>query len=313
MCRIIFMGTPNFAVESLSLLSKKGFDIPLVITQPDRPGNRKKMTPTPVKVLARELGIETITPENVNDPEIVERIKEINPDFIVVVAYGQKIGKELLDFKGDKILNVHSSILPKYRGAAPINWAIIEGEKVSGATIMMIDEKLDRGDILLTAETSIQEEDTAVELEERIRKLGAEALVKVLRNFEQYYKNRVKQNEEKASYRGFLTKKMGKIDWSESAESIYNKFRGLQPWPGMFFTYEDKNIKVHKMNIITDYNESKQPGEVAEVGKDYIDIAAAEGIVRILELQFPGKKRMTAEQFLVGNKIPKGIILHKED
>ena len=313
MCKIIFMGTPVFAVESLDLLSKEGFEIPLVITQPDRPGNRKKMTPTPVKVLAQELGIETITPENVNDPEIVERIKEINPDFIVVVAFGQKIGKDLLEFIGEKILNVHSSILPKYRGAAPINWAIIEGEKISGATIMMIDEKLDRGDILLAVTTPIEEKDTAVELEEKIRKLGAEALVKVLRSFPEYYENRAVQKEEEASYRGFLTKKMGEIDWSESAETIYNKFRGLQPWPGMFFNHEGKNIKVHKMNIIKDYNECKQSGEVIDIGKDYIDIAASEGIVRIFELQFPGKKRMTVEQFLVGNTIPKGIILHKED
>lgn len=313
MCKIIFMGTPVFAVESLDLLSKEGFEIPLVITQPDRPGNRKKMTPTPVKVLAQELGIETITPENVNDPEIVERIKEIHPDFIVVVAFGQKIGKDLLEFIGEKILNVHSSILPKYRGAAPINWAIIEGEKISGATIMMIDEKLDRGDILLAVTTPIEEKDTAVELEEKIRKLGAEALVKVLRSFPEYYENRAVQKEEEASYRGFLTKKMGEIDWSESAETIYNKFRGLQPWPGMFFIYEGKNIKVHKMNIIKDYNECKQSGEVVDIGKDYIDIAASEGIVRIFELQFPGKKRMTVEQFLVGNTIPKGIILHKED
>ncbi|MDO5649250.1 MAG: methionyl-tRNA formyltransferase [Gallicola sp.] len=312
MCRIIFMGTPGFAVESLSLLIEEGFEIPLVITQPDRPGNRKKMTPAPVKLLAQEKGLEIITPENVNDPDVVEKIKEARPDFIVVVAFGQKIGKELLEFFDGRIINVHSSILPRYRGAAPINWAIIEGEKVSGATIMLIDEKLDRGDILHTLPTDIEEDETAVELEEKIRKIGARGLVEVLQNFDDFYKNRRVQKEEEASYRGFLTKKMGKINWSESAEEIYNKFRGLKPWPGMFFVYEDQNVKVHKMNIIKEYNKLVNMGEVAEVSKDRIVVAAAQGAVEIYELQFPGKKRMTVEQFLAGNTMPKGINLYKE-
>lgn len=312
MCRIVFMGTPDFAVESLSLLLEEGFEIPLVVTQPDRPGNRKKMTPTPVKLLAEEKGLEIITPENVNDAKVVEKIKAQEPDFIVVVAFGQKIGREILDYIGERIINVHSSILPKYRGAAPINWAIIEGEETSGATIMMIDEKLDQGDILHTVATRIGKDETAPELEEKIKVLGAEGLVEVLRNFEKYYENRKSQKEEEASYRGYLTKSMGKIDWSETAEVIYNKYRGLKPWPGMFFVYNGENIKVHKMNIIKNYNESKEIGEVAEICKGHITIAAAEGAVEIYELQFPGKKRMTVEQFLAGNTFPKGINLQKE-
>lgn len=308
MNKIVFMGTPDFSVDSLELLFKEGFEIDLVITQPDRPGHRKKMTPTPVKLKAEELGLSIRTPENVNDKEIVDLIRESNPDFIVVVAFGQKIGREFLDLYEDRIINVHSSLLPKYRGAAPINWAIIEGEKVSGASIMLIDEKLDRGDVLKTTTVDIQEEDTAVELEKKIKEIGAIALVDVLKNFDQYYENREVQIEEEASYRGYLTKKMGEISWSDSAQVIYNKFRGLQPWPGVYFIYEGENIKVHKMNIIENYNDYKE-GQVLEVNEDNIRIGTSEGVVEIKEFQFPGKKRMTVEQYLVGNSFPKGILL----
>ena len=305
--KIVFMGTPEIAVESLEAINKEN-DIRIIITQPDRKGNRKKMMATPVKLKGNELGIPVLSPQNVNDAEVIEKIEEMNPDLIVVVAYGQKIGKRLLEAYGDRMINLHTSLLPKYRGAAPINWVIVKGEEVTGVSIMLIHKKIDHGDVLYKEQVEIGKDENSIELEKKLSKIGAEALLKVINGYETFYKNRQEQKEEEASYYGFIYKKMGEIDWEESAQDIYNKFRGFQPWPGVYFNYHGENVKIHQMNIIEDYTldkENYESGDIISVDKDRFLVGTGKGILSIEEIQFPGRKRMTVEQYLVGNCIEK--------
>ncbi|WP_237036231.1 methionyl-tRNA formyltransferase [Mediannikoviicoccus vaginalis] len=307
--KVIFLGTPEFAVESLKAIHESGkFEIPLVISQVDRKRNRGKMTPTPVKQYALDNNLEVFTPDDINSDESFEKIKSLDPDFLVVVAYGQIIKERLLlEFK-DRILNVHSSLLPKYRGAAPINWAIVEGEEKSGITIMLVEKGLDTGDILYSLEKEIASDENAEELHDSLMVLGGKGIVEVLQNFDKFYENRKKQNEEEAIYRGMLNRKDGKIYWNDNCLKIYDKFRGFYPWPGSFFEYEEKNIKVLKMDYIL--GEVKhEPGYVEEVGPENIKITARDGYILLKEIQFPNKKRMSVADFLKGNEFKKNIYL----
>lgn len=307
--KVIFLGTPEFAVESLKAIHESGkFEIPLVISQVDRKRNRGKMTPTPVKEYALDNGLEVFTPEDINSDESLEKIKYLDPDFLVVVAYGQIIKERLLlEFK-DRILNVHSSLLPKYRGAAPINWAIVEGEEKSGITIMLVEKGLDTGDILYSLEKEIAPDENAEELHDALMVLGGRGIVEVLGKFEKYYENRKKQNEEDAIYRGMLNRKEGKISWDDNCLKIYNKFRGFYPWPGSFFKYEEDNVKVLDMDYVI--KEVKQePGFVEEIGPENIKITAKDGYILLKEIQFPNKKRMSVADFLKGNEFKKNIYL----
>jgi len=309
MKKVIFMGTPDFAVASLNeIANDENFEIPLVITRADKKRNRGKLLPTPVKERALELGLEVITPKSINTEEVIAKIKDIKPDYIAVVAYGQIIGKELIDYMDGRMINVHSSILPKYRGAAPINWAIVEGEKESGVSIMLVGEGLDQGDILKIEKTPISEAEDAGSLHDRLMNMGAKALVEVLNDFDRYYENRTQQDENEASYYGMIKKEMGKINFTDTPEDIYNKMRGFKPWPGSYFIYKDKNVKVHNMHIINEYNDYKD-GEVVKVENSGIKISCKDGYIVITELQFPNKKRMSVEDYLKGNDFEKGIIL----
>lgn len=309
MKKVIFMGTPDFAVASLNeIANDENFEIPLVITRTDKKRNRGKLLPTPVKERALELGLEVITPKSINTEEVIAKIKDIKPDYIAVVAYGQIIGKELIDYMDGRMINVHSSILPKYRGAAPINWAIVEGEKESGVSIMLVGEGLDQGDILKIEKTPISEDEDAGSLHDRLMNMGAKALVEVLNDFDRYYENRTQQDENEASYYGMIKKEMGKINFTDTPEDIYNKMRGFKPWPGSYFIYKDKNVKVHNMHIINEYNDYKD-GEVVKVENSGIKISCKDGYIVITELQFPNKKRMSVEDYLKGNDFEKGIIL----
>lgn len=309
MKKVIFMGTPDFAVASLNeIANDENFEIPLVITRADKKRNRGKLLPTPVKERALELGLEVITPKSINTEEVITKIKDIKPDYIAVVAYGQIIGKELIDYMDGRMINVHSSILPKYRGAAPINWAIVEGEKESGVSIMLVGEGLDQGDILKIEKTPISEDEDAGSLHDRLMNMGAKALVEVLNDFDRYYENRTQQDENEASYYGMIKKEMGKINFTDTPEDIYNKMRGFKPWPGSYFIYKDKNVKVHNMHIINEYNDYKD-GEVVKVENSGIKISCKDGYIVITELQFPNKKRMSVEDYLKGNDFEKGIIL----
>lgn len=307
--KVIFLGTPEFAVESLkAIYESEKFEIPLVISQVDRKRNRGKMTPTPVKQYALDNGLEVFTPEDINSDVSFEKINSYEPDFLVVVAYGQIIKDRLLSEYNDRILNVHSSLLPKYRGAAPINWAIAEGEDKSGITIMLVEKGLDKGDILYSLEKEIVPDENAEELHDTLKVLGGKGIVEVLENFDEYYENRKKQNEEEASYRGMLNRKDGKILWDDTCLKIYNKFRGFYPWPGSFFKYEEDNVKVLDMDYVL--GEVKhEPGFVEQVGPENIEITAKDGYILLKEIQFPNKKRMKVFDFLKGNEFKKNIYL----
>lgn len=307
--KVLFLGTPEFAVESLkAIYESKKFEIPLVISQVDRKRNRGKMTPTPVKQYALDNGLEVFTPEDINSDVSFEKINSYEPDFLVVVAYGQIIKDRLLSKYNDRILNVHSSLLPKYRGAAPINWAIAEGEDKSGITIMLVEKGLDKGDILYSLEKEIVPDENAEELHDTLKVLGGKGIVEVLENFDEYYENRKKQNEEEASYRGMLNRKDGKILWDDTCLKIYNKFRGFYPWPGSFFKYEEDNVKVLDMDYVL--GEVKhEPGFVEQVGPENIEITAKDGYILLKEIQFPNKKRMKVFDFLKGNEFKKNIYL----
>lgn len=307
--KVIFLGTPEFAVESLkAIYESKKFEIPIVISQVDRKRNRGKITPTPVKQYALDNGLEVFTPEDINSDVSFEKINSYEPDFLVVVAYGQIIKDRLLSEYNDRILNVHSSLLPKYRGAAPINWAIVEGEEKSGITIMLVEKGLDKGDILYSLEKEILPDENAEELHDTLKVLGGKGIVEVLENFDEYYENRKKQNEEEASYRGMLNRKDGKILWDDTCLKIYNKFRGFYPWPGSFFKYEEDNVKVLDMDYVL--GEVKhEPGFVEQVGPEIIKITAKDGYILLKEIQFPNKKRMKVSDFLKGNEFKKNIYL----
>lgn len=312
MIKVIFLGTPDFAVESLKELNEdENISVELVISQKDKKRSRGKLTPTPVKEYALANNIEVITPEDINSKEVLDIISDINPDFLIAVAYGQIIGDELLTIYKDRILNVHSSALPKYRGAAPINWAIIQGEKETGVTIMLVEKKLDTGDILKISETAIGKEENSEELHDRLKVLGAKDLVEVVNRFNYYYENRTKQDESLAIYKGMLKKSMGKIDWSLTVEDIYNKFRGMYPWPGSFFHYkEDSIVKVHEMEYLKE-NHDFDFGKVVDVSSGKIKIAAKDGFILLKKIQFPNKKAMYVEDFLRGNDFEVGIILER--
>ena len=309
MNKVVFLGTPDFAVDSLKALNEdENISVELVISQKDKKRNRGKFTPTPVKEYALANGIDVITPDDINDEDILKQIENIDPDIIVVVAFGQILNDEILNSFKDRIINLHSSVLPKYRGAAPINWAIIEGEKESGITIMLVEKGLDTGDILKIEKTDIGNDEDAQQLHDRLKVIGAKALVEVVNNFNIYYKNREKQDEDIASYKGMLKKSMGKIDWTGSCKNIYNKFRGMYPWPGSFFNYYDKVVKVHGMTKVEEEH-SLEFGYVKEVNKDGIFVAVKDGYIVLDEIQFPNKKSVKVEDYLRGNSFDEDIVL----
>lgn len=306
MKKIIFMGTPDFAVKPLEFLNDK-FEISLVVSQKDKLRNRKKLMPTPVKAKALELGLEVITPDSVKTDEFFEIVEKINPDFIVVVAFGQIIDKRLIDKMEGKILNIHASILPKLRGAAPINWAIVNGDKKSGISIMSIDVGLDTGDVLLVEETEIKEEDNVETLYNRLCEIGSNAIIKAIENFEKLYENREKQGEN-FTYAPIIKKEMGKLDFSDTSENIHNKIRGFYIWPSTFCNYKEEIIKIHKSEIST-LKYSGEYGTIFKIEEDGFLVSTSNGSLKIKEIQFSGKKKMSVRDYLRGNSIEIGEVL----
>lgn len=307
--KIVFAGSPDFAVESLQeLFDNENNDIQLVISQQDKKRNRNKFSPTAVKKRAMELGIDVITPKNINDQEVYELLDELNPDFIVVVAYGQIIKKKILDRFKNKILNVHASILPKYRGASPINYSLINGDEKTGVSIMLVEEGLDSGDILAIDEVKIDNGIMLEQLHDKLMIMGAKLINKVIDNYDEYFSKKRKQDDNLSSTVGKITKTMGEIDFNEKADEIYNKYRGLSPWPGLFFKLNEKIVKIHNINIIKQYNDHIN-GEVVKVDKNGIKISCQDGYVIITRLQFPNKKPLDVSEFLNGNSFEEGIIL----
>jgi len=308
--RIIFMGTPDFSVGILKRLKKEGHEVVLVVTQPDKEkGRGKKVSFPPVKEAALEMNIPVYQPKKIKDEEAYEKLKTYNADVIVVVAFGQIIPKSILEMTKYGCINVHASILPKYRGAAPIQWAVINGDKISGVTAMQMNEGLDTGDILKIREIELAEKETGGSLFDRLSFEGEEVITETLKELPEGKITPIPQNEEEASYVGMINKKMGEIDFSKTAEELERLIRGLNPWPATYTHWNSKLLKIWDCDVIEDndnkYTEFKS-GCVCDTGKDFLYIKTGEGILSVNELQLEGKKRMDIATFLVGNRIEKG-------
>ena len=309
--RIIFMGTPEFACPTLQKLLDRGEDVIAVVTQPDRPKGRGQQTlPPPVKVLAEKHGIPVMQPLKVRVPEVVESIRALAPDLIVVVAFGQILPKSLLDIPRHGCINVHASLLPRWRGAAPLNWCIINGETETGVTTMMMDVGLDTGDMLVKKSTSIDSDENTQSLHDRLSVVGAEALSETLDLLKAGKLVREKQDDALTCYAPMLKKEDGLIDWSREPQAIRNLVRGMTPWPGAFSFLDGKMLKIYRVGTA---GGEGTPGSVIRAGREGLEVACSGGSIVIEELQLEGKKRLHAGDFLAGYKIAPGSILGKKD
>ena len=303
--KIVFMGTPDFAVPSLEKIIAT-YGVEAVFTQPDRPkGRGKKMAYSPVKEVAVKHNIKIFQPEKLKeDREAIEYLKELKPDFIIVVAFGQILTKEVLDIPSIACINLHASLLPMYRGAAPLNWVVINGEKVSGNTTMLMDVGLDTGDMLLKDEVEITENMTAGELHDKLMVSGADLLIETIDGMANGKITPIKQEGE-TCYAKMLNKDTGKIEWNKSAKDVHNLIRGLNPWPIAHTTYKDENMKIYE-SIVLNENSSNEPGTIISVDKNGIKVSTLEGILLIKKLQFPNGKPLTVEQYINGKEIEVG-------
>ncbi|MDE7034589.1 MAG: methionyl-tRNA formyltransferase [Mucispirillum sp.] len=307
MKKIVFMGTPEIAVPSLKTLVENGFDIPLVITQPDKPKGRGQAVQfPPVKEYALTVGLDVYQPEKIkNNTEVMEKLKSISPDFFAVVAYGKILPQNVLDIPKIAPVNVHFSLLPKYRGPAPVNWAIMNGEEETGVDTMLMDAGMDTGDILLTAKIPILKKN-AGELADELAVTGAELLIKTLNEFENI--TPVKQDNDKATKAPMMNKDMGLIDWSQDAYKIERMIRAFTPWPAGYSMLDSKKVKIFKSDVV-ESNHNAAAGTVINIEKDSITVACGNNALKILELQLEGKKRMDTKSFLTGYKLEKGSLL----
>lgn len=307
--KVIFMGTPDFAVGTLKSLIASAHEVTAVVTQPDKPkGRGKAMQFPPVKAVAVEAGIPVLQPRRVREPETVEAIRNIEADVIVVVAFGQIIPKEILAMKKYGCINVHASLLPKYRGAAPIQWAVIDGEKESGVTTMQMDEGLDTGDMLLKAVVPLEKDETGGSLFDKLSSTGAELLLETLAGLEDGTVVPEKQGESPTAYAKMLKKEMGLIDWTKSAGEIERLVRGLNPWPSAYSHLNGKTLKIWRAEA-EERDSEKEPGTVVCISKEGFGVQTGKGILKIRELQLEGKKRMDAGAFLRGYQMEEGMKL----
>jgi methionyl-tRNA formyltransferase len=308
--RIIFMGTPEFACPTLRTLIERKEQVVAVVTQPDRPKGRGQQTlPPPVKVLALEHGIPVLQPVKVRHPDAIEEIRALNPDLIVVVAFGQILPKALLEIPAKGCINVHASLLPGYRGAAPLNWCIINGETETGVTTMMMDVGLDTGDMLLKRATPIDPDEDTQALHDRLSQIGADLLAETLDRVAAGGLVPEKQDDALTCYAPMLKKEDGLIDWSKDAAGIKNLVRGMTPWPGAFSYLDEKLLKVYRVQTASG---SGAPGEILSAGRDGIEVACGEGSIVVHELQLEGKKRLNAAEFLAGCKLEPGLFVGKK-
>jgi methionyl-tRNA formyltransferase len=306
---IVFMGTPDFAVSSLKKLIEN-YNVTAVFTQPDRPkGRGNKVAMSAVKEEALKHNIPVYQPVKIkNDAESIEALKNLKPDFIIVVAFGQLLPNEILEIPKYSCINLHASLLPKYRGAAPINWAVINGETKSGNTTMLMDVGLDTGDMLLRSEVEITENMTAGELHDILMEDGAQLLVDTIDKIAKGEIVPQKQNHEESCYASMLSKELAKIDWKTSSRQIKNLIRGLNPWPIAYTQYKDLVMKIYEAEAI-DKKTTKEPGYILNVGKEGIEVAAGEGVLLIKRIQFPGGKPLKVEEYIRGNSIDVGEVL----
>lgn len=303
--RIVFMGTPDFAAAILERLVETGRNVVGVFSQPDKPVGRKQIvTPTATKLVAEKYGIPVFQPAKLRDGTALEIMKELSPDLTVVAAYGKILPKEILEVSPLGNVNVHGSLLPKYRGAAPIQWSVINGDEVTGVTTMYMAEGMDTGDMILKLETKIGEDETSGELFERLAKLGADSIEKTLELFDKGEVPREAQDEGEATYAPMLKKEMGEIDFTKSAGEIKNLVRGMSPWPTAYTFLDGKSIKIHKAAVVSGF--SGTPGELLDE-KRFI-VACGDSAVEFISVQPEGKSQMSGADFIRGRRTQKGTL-----
>lgn len=308
--KLIFMGTPDFSVGTLEALIAAGHEITLVVSQPDKPkGRGHELAPTPVKETALKHGLKVFQPKRLKDPETIRTLEETPADAIVVIAFGQIVPASILHMKKYGCINVHGSLLPKYRGAAPIQWAVIDGERESGVTIMQMDEGLDTGDMLLKGSVVLDEKETSGSLFNKLSALGASLCVEALEKLEKGELTPEKQGESPTEYARMLTKEMGELDFSRDAVTLERLIRGFNPWPSAYTRLGDKTLKIWAADVCEKQEPESQPGTVTEVAKQDFTVACGEGALKITELQLQGKKRMDAAAFLRGYHLEAGMKL----
>ncbi|MBI5407269.1 MAG: methionyl-tRNA formyltransferase [Nitrospirae bacterium] len=307
---VVFMGTPSFSVPFLNALLKSGRRVAGVLTQPDKPrGRGQRLTIPPVKEFAIEHKLSIFQPGRLSDPSVIEQIKRIHPEYIVVVAYGKIVPAEILRIPEKGCINVHASLLPEYRGASPIQWAIIEGRTYTGVTTMVMAETLDTGDILLQEGIGINRSDTAGGLSIRLSEIGVALLVRTLDGLDRGELIPRPQDHAKATYAPLLKKEDGLIDWGAGSEEIFNKIRGFDPWPGAYTFYKGGRWGVWRAEVHEKRGSTHSPGEIIRAQPDGIVVATGDGALKITEIQAEGKRRMPVAEYLRGHKVERGVIL----
>ena len=307
--KVVFMGTPDFSVGALEALVKAGYEVTAVVTQPDRQKGRSlEMSFSPVKECALRYELPVFQPEKIKTAEAVEVLRRYEADIFVVAAFGQILSKEILEMPKYGCINIHASLLPKYRGAAPIQWAILNGDAITGVTIMQMNEGLDTGDILTTKEVEISAEETGESLFDKLAIAGAELLIETLPEIEKGTLTPIKQEEEKASHVRMLTKEMGKIDWEKEAIVLERLVRGMNSWPSAYCRLRNKNMKVWRAAVLEE-DTAARPGEIVNVTKDALYIQTGKGQLILKEVQLESKKRMAVKDFLIGYQLEAGEIL----
>lgn len=314
--RVVYMGTPDFAVDTLEAIVKDGHEVLLVVTQPDKAkGRGKKLQYTPVKEKALEYDLPVAQPEKVREESFMEELENLAPDVIVVVAFGQILPERILNIPKFGCINVHASLLPAYRGAAPIQWAVIDGLEESGVTTMYMEKGLDTGDIIMQSRLSLAADETGGSLFVRLAKEGAALLLQTLKELEAGTATKTKQDDSKSSYAKMLRKDMGNLDFTQDAVVLERLIRGLNPWPSAFTKLGDKTLKVYEAQVLSEEDADAlnldvcEPGRIIAVDKKSFTVRCGDGALRIMNLQLEGKKRMDTEAFLLGYKIEVGGML----
>lgn len=318
--KIVYMGTPDFAVAPLEALLKAGYEVCAVVTQPDKQkGRGKAVQMSPVKECALRHGLKVFQPVKIREKEAAAELSRFGAELFVVAAFGQILTEEILNMPKLGCINIHASLLPAYRGAAPIQWAVLNGEKESGVTLMRMAKGVDTGDMLCKAVVPLDEKETGGSLHDKLMEAGARLLVEALPQIERGELTAQAQREEDATHAGKLTKTMGLIDWQKDAAFIERLVRGLNPWPSAYTFYKGKQLKIWEADVIGQADAEKasetealyQPGTIARVGKDYFDVVTGDGILRVKALQLEGKRRMQAREFLSGYEMAPGLVLER--
>ena len=307
--KVIYMGTPDFSVGALEAIIKAGHEVVLVVTQPDKPkGRGKAMQASPVKECALSHGIEVFQPTKIRESENVEYLRKFGADIFVVAAFGQILPKSILDMPKSGCVNIHASLLPKYRGAAPIQWAVINGDEVTGVTTMLMNEGIDTGDMIAKKQVRLAEDETGGSLFDRLADTGAELIVETMKMLEEGTAEFTPQNSEEATHTSMISKELGSIEWSKPAAEIERLIRGLNPWPSAYTRLKGKTFKIWKAQVV-EVSSSDKPGTIIKIGKDELLVQTGEGALSLIEVQLEGKKRMDVASFLRGCQIEEGIVL----